>query len=96
MTGNIVLWIGALTGAITGIGGLLVALRTSRASARKDEVEVLRGIIAELRAEVDTWKQKYEDLYAKYDDLCEWIRSLGFDPESRTRTRILQEGAGDD
>jgi len=39
----------ALAGAVTGVGGLLVSLRTSRASARKDEVDVLRGIIEELR-----------------------------------------------
>lgn len=90
---DIVAWVGV----ITGLGGLIIAWRTSRASARKDEVEALRGIIRELRAEVERWKAKHQDLLDRYRDLleryrtleqryqqiCTWVRDkLGFDPEA--------------
>jgi len=46
---NTVALIVAIVGVVTGLGGLVTAWRTARASARKDEVDVLRSIIEELR-----------------------------------------------
>jgi len=65
---------------VTGLGGLVSAWRTSRASARKDEVDALRGIIDELRehveaqakqigwleVEVRAWKRRFERVCARF------------------------------
>ena len=82
-TGDIV----AYVGAIVAVGSLAVSLRISRSTATKADVDTLRGIIAELRTEVETWKAKYRDLRAKYDDLCRWVRCQGYDPEAQQKDR---------
>ena len=55
-----------LLGALVSVGSLYVAWKTSRASAKKDDVDALRGIIAELekqvkrlRVEVDAWQRRF-------------------------------------
>jgi len=71
----------SLIGILVALGSLAVSWHTARASAKKDELEVLRGVIAELREEVERWKRKY-------GDLCSWVREqFGIDPESRKRVR---------
>ena len=52
--------------ALVSVGSLYIAWRTSRASAKKDEVDALRGIITELekqvkrlRVEVDAWQRRF-------------------------------------
>ena len=57
----------ALAGVVTGVGGLFASWRTSRASARKDEVDALRGIIEELR--------RHDDAQAK--EMNKQARQLG-------------------
>jgi len=70
----------ALVGALTGVGGLLAAWRTSRSSAKKNDVDALRGIIDEqgeyiaaqgkrievLEGQVKTWQRRFMRLCAKY------------------------------
>jgi len=57
----------ALAGVVTGVGGLFASWRTSRASARKDEVDALRGIIEELR--------RHDDAQSK--EMTKQARQLG-------------------
>ena len=55
-----------LLGTLIGLGSLYATWITSRASAKKDDVEALRGIIAELRhrmkeaeQEIQTWQRRF-------------------------------------
>jgi len=71
---NTVALVVAIVGAVTGLGGLATSWRTSRASAKRDDVEALRGIIDELRehveaqakqigrleVEVRAWRRRFE------------------------------------
>lgn len=59
----------AIIGAITGIIGLVSSWRTSKAAARKDEVEALRGIIAELRADNDELRDEVDGLRGRIKSL---------------------------
>ena len=88
--------IAAIVGFITGIGGLIVAWRTSRASAKKDEVDALCAIIETLRDEVDRWQgmynelaEKYEQLERMHDALCQFVRKLGYDPDTKKKDSKL-------
>ena len=96
-----------LLGALCGIGGLYVSWRTSKASAKKDEVEALRGIIAELREYAECLEAKVDALEAevmrwkkKYNALRQWvIARTGLDPEDQptgqlTMIEPLQQGGG--
>ena len=88
---GVVAILGALVGAITGAGGLIVAWRTSRASAvqmqstaKREDVEVLRGIIAELREELRIEKAERQALQQKYTEIRDWVKSkFYYDPETR-------------
>jgi hypothetical protein len=55
------------------IASVAISLYSTLTSARKSEVETLRGIIDELEKEVNRWKERYHRV-------CEWIESLGYDP----------------
>jgi len=70
----------ALLSALVSVGSLYVAYRTSRASAKKDEVDALRGIITELekqvkrlRVEVDAWQRRFVRV----------CRRAGLDPDEQ-------------
>ena len=88
-----VLIIGAFVGAVTGIGGLLVSLR----SAKKDEVDALRGIIEELREELEKACREREALVEDNRELWRGILSMSgqltnhdIEPEWTPTTRVLQ------
>lgn len=67
----------ALIGAVTGVASLVITWRRNRAAARRDEVEVLRGVIAELRSRVVELEQEVELWRTRYNQLVERIRQLG-------------------
>ena len=87
---------------VTGLGGLVSAWRTSRASARRDEVDALRGIIDELRehveaqakqiarleVEVRAWKRRFERVCVRF----------GLDPQEQITGALgaLPEVGGDE
>jgi hypothetical protein len=68
---------------VAALGTLLVQLT----SARKSEVDRLRAIIETMDAAAEEreeyWQRKYTELEAKYEDLCEFVRSLGYDPVTK-------------
>lgn len=82
----------ALVGALTGVGGLFASWRTARASARKNDVEALRGIIDELQEyredqarqigrlemEMRAWKRRFKRV-------CE---QFGVDPDEAISGRL--------
>lgn len=69
-----------LLGVIVAIGSLYVAWHTSRASARKDEVDALRGIIAELRLQVDGLEAEVARWQRRFVRVC---RRAGLDPDEQ-------------
>ena len=87
----------AIAGAIVGTIGAIASWRTARTSAKKDEVDALRGIIdtqsvhvtgqderiERLEAERDELRLRLTEIEAQYKDLCEWVRQLGYDPIAR-------------
>jgi len=86
----------AIGGFITGVMSLRSSLRTARASARKDDVDALRGIIAELRIELD--EEKAERMRFAEDNRELWRGALtllgqmeqsGIEPEWKPTKRIL-------
>ena len=67
--------------------GALVAVITAVSSARKNEVEVLRGIIQELQEWREEAKARIQDLERevaewkrRYLQLCDWVRQKGLEP----------------
>lgn len=66
----------AILGGLIGLLGFLVSWRTARASAKKDELEVLRGIIAELRTERDEDQRVIEGLRRFVGELRGGVRAL--------------------
>lgn len=59
----------ALLGALAGLLAILVSWRTARASAKKDEVDALRGIIAELRQSIAQLTKENEQLRQRVTEL---------------------------
>jgi len=78
---NIVVDIGAvigIAGVAISVGSLYIAYHTSRASAKKDEVDALRGIIAELRTQVDRLEVEVKAWQRRFVRAC--IKG-GLEPE---------------
>ena len=87
----------AIIGAVIAAISAFTSWRTARTSARKDEVDALRGIIEtqsghvtgqderieRLEAERDEYRARLTEIEAQYKDLCEWVRQLGYDPIAR-------------
>lgn len=72
--------VSGLLGVLVAIGSLYVAWHTSRASARKDEVDALRGIIAELRVQVDALEAEVKAWQRRFVRVC---RRAGLEPEEQ-------------
>lgn len=75
MLADLLTAIAALIGAICGIGSLIISRRNSMASAKRDEVETLRCIIAELRARVAELEREAENWRNRYRRLANFLRS---------------------
>jgi len=98
----------AIIGALIGAIGAVNSWRTARTSARKDEVDALRGIIEtqsehiaaqdgrieRLEAERDEYRARLTEIEARYKDLCEWVRQLGYDPIARKKITGPLSGGG--
>ena len=98
----------AIIGALIGAIGAVNSWRTARTSARKDEVDALRGIIEtqsehiasqdqridRLEAERDDYAHRLSEIEAQYKDLCAWVRQLGYDPIERKKITGPLSGGG--
>ena len=69
-----------LLGALVSLGSLGIAWHTSRASAKKDEVDALRGIIAELREQVDDLQKEVDTWQRRFVRVC---RRANLDPDEQ-------------
>lgn len=69
-----------LLGILVSLGSLYIAWHTSRASAKKDEVDALRGIITELRAQVDELQKEVDAWQRRFIRVC---RRAGLDPDEQ-------------
>lgn len=65
---------------LTGVGGLIVSIYAALSSARKNEVDILRGIIAELRQEIKGLEKEIEAWKCRFERLVEWVNSKGLNP----------------
>ena len=98
----------AIVGALVGAIGAINSFRIARITAKKTEVDNLRGIIDtqrehiagqdaridRLEAERDELRSRLTEIEARYKDLCEWVRQLGYDPIARKKiTGPLSGGA---
>jgi len=79
--------IAGLLGGIAGIIGVYVAIRNSQVSAKKGEVEILRGIIKELNDWRDGAQKRIASLEAEVAKwkayallLCDQMRAQGMEP----------------
>ena len=70
----------ALLSAVVSVGSLYVAWHTSRASAKKNEVDALRGIIAELRTQVDKLQREVDAWQRRFIRVC---KRAGLDPDEQ-------------
>jgi hypothetical protein len=68
----------ALLGVLISVGSLAIAFYTSRASAKKDEVDALRGIIAELRVQVNKLESEVRTWQRRFVRVC---NRAGLDPD---------------
>lgn len=76
-----VTFITALVGAVSGVGGLIISYRSSMASARRNDVETLRIIIAELRARVSELECEVGRWRTRYYNLVKRVRKLGIEED---------------
>ena len=102
--GTILAIVTALVAAISALN----SWRNTRTTAKKSDVDNLRGIIEtqsehiaaqdtridRLEAERDELRSRLTEIEARYKDLCEWVRQLGYDPIARKKiTGPLSGGA---
>jgi polyhydroxyalkanoate synthesis regulator phasin len=66
----------AITGLITGVGGLILALYSNASSARKTEMESLRATVEALQTENSRQAAKIANQAAKIDDQAARITEL--------------------
>jgi len=72
--------IGDVVALLVSVGSLYVAWKSSRASAKKDEVDALRGIIDELESQVKRLQVKVEAWQRRFVRVC---RRAGLDPDEQ-------------
>ena len=72
---DVVALVAALTALIAGVGALIVSItnagnakRESRITAKKNEVEILRGLLCDLDTRIRVLTAENADLNAKYDE----------------------------
>lgn len=75
----------ATVAIIMAAGALLAAVVTFFSSASKNELDVLRGIIAELRTEIEDLKAENANLKEWAEKLCCQIKEAGLKPVEFTR-----------
>jgi len=65
---------------VTGVLGFVISLYAVISSARKTELEILRGVIAELRQKIDDLESEVEKWKLLYRGLVGWVEEQGLDP----------------
>ena len=73
-------WVIPLLSVCVSVGSLCVAWQTSRSSAKRDEVDALRGIIAELRIQVDELEVEVNAWKRRFIRVC---RRAGLEPDEQ-------------
>lgn len=84
--------IGVITGALTGVGALIGAVLKFRSSGVKREqqnLDILRGIILDLRTEIGRYKTEVAECHGRIDDL-----ELS-DDRRREQVRVLRTELND-
>src|SRR3972149_3039194 len=83
--------IAAWGGLITGIAGAVIALVTSRNTARKDELDSLRQPIKSLQVENKRLSARMEEMESEIEDRDRRIKMLERRLEEQTRSREDRE-----